>query len=149
MRMDTLQIGDSVLTADGSFSKVYGFGHKASSLQTKYLQVFAANMDKDHPLEISPEHLIYTQDRSEKAWKLIPAGDLREGDSLLPANGRPSAVLWIREVERKGVYAPLTVSGNLLVNGALASCYVSRSWLKDHVSGQALHQFQHGAMLPV
>ena len=147
-RMDALKIGDSVQTADGTFSKVYSFGHKASSQRTQYLQVYAASMDRDRPLEISAAHLIYTQDAS-KEWRLIPAGDLRKGDTLLTADGSPSAVLWIHEVERTGAYAPLTVSGNLLVNGVLASSYVSRNWLKGRVSGLTLHKFQHGAMLPV
>ena len=149
MRMDALKIGDLVQIADGTFSKVYSFGHKTSTQRTKYLQIFSSNMDKDHPLEISPEHLIYTHDASKKAWKLVQAGDLSEGDSLLSGNGHPSTILWIREVERKGAYAPLTVSGNLMVNGVLASSYVSRNWLKDHVSGLTLHNFQHGAILPV
>ena len=149
MRMDALQIGDSVQIADGTFSKVYSFGHKASTQRTKYLQVFSASMDKGRPLEISPEHLIYTRDTSKKTWKLVPAGDLNAGDSLLSANERPSTILWIREIERNGAYAPLTLSGNLLVNGVLTSSYVSRNWLKDHVSGLTLHKFQHGGMLPV
>ena len=147
--MDALKIGDSVQIADGTFSKVYSFGHKASTQRTKYLQVFSASMDKGRPLEISPEHLIYTHDASKNTWKLVPAGDLNAGDSLLSANNRPSTILWIREVERNGAYAPLTMSGNLLVNGVLASSYVSRNWLKDHVSGHTLHKFQHGGMLPV
>ena len=147
--MDALKIGDSVQIADGTFSKVYSFGHKAPSQQTKYLQIISTTMDKHHPLEISAEHLIYTQDASKNAWTLVPAGDLNEGDSLLSTNGRPTTILKIREVERQGAYAPLTVSGNLLVNGVLASSYISRHWLKDHVSGLTLHQFQHGAMLPV
>ena len=152
--MDALQIGDAVQISDGTFSMVYGFGHRASSLKTptKYLQVFASNMDAGDPLEISPEHLIYVQSGTttlQTAPKLVAAGDLKVGDRLWTVHGSPSPILWIRHVFRQGVYAPLTVSGNLLVNGVLASSYVSRDWLKDHVSGDTLHQFQHGALLPV
>ena len=147
--MDALKIGDWVLTTEGLFSKVYGFGHKDKSVKTAYLQIFSASMHKDHPLEISAEHLIYTQDATTNTSMLVAAGDLRVGDSLVTANGSPSPVLWIHEVKRQGAYSPLTVSGNLLVSGVLASSYVSRSWLKAHVSGLTLHQFQHVAMLPV
>ena len=146
--MDALKIGDSVLTADGFFSKVYSFGHKAS-FKTTYLQVFSASMKQGHPLEISSEHMIYTHDRAKSALKIVAAGDLEVGDSLLTKEGLPSEILWIRKVERQGVYSPLTESGNLFVNGVLASSYVSRNWLKDHVSGDTLHAFQHGATLPL
>lgn len=149
VRMDALKIGNAVLTADGSYSKVYSFGHKALSSKTMYLQVFAGSMEKGHPLEISAEHLIYIHDTAKKAWVLVPAEDLRVGDTLLAKDGIPSKVLSIRKVERQGAYSPLIESGNLLVNGVLASSYVSRCWLKDHVSGNTLHTFQHGATLPV
>ena len=148
-RMDALKIGDSVQTADGTFSKVYSFGHKVASSTTKYLQVFSAGMDNAHPLEISTEHLIYTHDASKNTPVLVAAGDLRVGDSLVTAHGSPSTILWIREVQSQGLFSPITATGNLIVNGVLASSYVSRGWLKDHVSGNTLHKFQHGAMLPL
>ena len=147
--MSELKIGDYVMASNGMFSQVYGFGHKARSFKTKYLQVFTESMHKEHPLEISAEHLIYTHDTSKNTSMLVAAGDLRVGDSLLTALGSPSTILWIRVVERQGVYSPLTVSGSLLVNGILVSSYVSRSWLKDRVSGDTLHKLQHGAMSPV
>lgn len=148
-RMDALKIGEMVQTADGTFSQVYSFGHKAASSKAKYLQILSASMDNTRPLEITAEHLIYTHDASKNAPVLVAAGDLRVGDHLVTANGSPSTILWIREVERQGVYAPITASGNLLVNGVLASSYVSRDWLQDRVSGNTLHKFQHGAMLPL
>ena len=52
--------------------------------------------------------------------------------------------------KRVGAYAPLTSSGDLLVNGVLVSNYVTREWLKDApgVTGSMLHYLQHGAVLP-
>jgi len=148
-QMDALQIGDSVLTANGSFSKVYSFGHKASSFKTSYLQVFSASMEQGHPLEISPEHMIYIQEADKNDAELVAAGDLQVGNSLVTKEGLSSEIMWIHKVERQGVYSPLTESGNLLVNGVLASSYVSRVWLKEYVSGDTLHAFQHSATLPV
>lgn len=107
-------------------------------------------MEQSHPLEISSEHLIYSHKNAAKnAVTLVPAGDLQVGDSLLTRDGNPTEILWIRKVERRGAYSPLTGSGNVLVNGVLASSYVSRNWLKNYVSGDILHLFQHGAILPV
>jgi len=147
--MDALKIGDAVRTGDRTFSMVYSFGHKASSFKTNYLQVFAANMEAGHPLEISMEHLIYTHDATKNVVVLVAASDLQVGGTLLTMDGILSEILWIRTVQRQGVYSPLTESGNLLVNGVLASSYVSRDWLKEYVSGDTLHAFQHSATLPV
>jgi len=148
-RMDALKIGDAVRTADDTYSVVYSFGHKAVSSKTNYLQIFTTNMEPGHPLEISSEHLIYTQTAPKNTVNLVAAGDLQVGDNLLAMDGITSEILWISKVQGQGAYSPLTVSGNLLVNGVLGSCYVSRAWLKDYVSGDTLHMFQHGAVLPV
>lgn len=148
-RMDSLQIGDSVLIADGTYSQIYSFGHKATSTLTKYLQICTSDMDPDHPLEISSDHLIYTFGSTNTVPNLVAARNLDVGESLLNVNGTASTVLWIRTVERKGAYSPLTKSGNLLVNGVLASSYVSRRWVHDYVSGEALHYLQHAATGPL
>lgn len=54
----------------------------------------------------------------------------------------------ILKVHRRGAYSPLTATGDIVVGGILASNNVSRSWLKNRVSGQVLYRLQHGAALP-
>jgi len=61
----------------------------------------------------------------------------------------PTTIFSIHTTKRQGANSPLTTSGDLLVNGAFVSSYVSLSWLKGHVSGEMLHYFQHGALFPV
>jgi Hint module len=147
--MEDLQVGDSVVAEHGHYSKVYSFGHKDPLATTKYLQILTESMDKRHPLEISAEHLIYTQDAAGRT-SMSPASDLKAGSTLASDRGDPSTVLSIRIVERQGAYAPLTESGNLIINGVLASNYVSRGWIPKScgVSADALHFLQHGASLP-
>lgn len=142
-RMDELRIGDAVMTSQG-FSKVFSFGHYAPGEKTKFLQIQTASMDPKYPLEISEDHLISTKGTTTK--KFVPAGTLKIGDYLMTEKG-PSVIESIREVHRKGSFSPLTANGELLVNGATASSYVSRQWLKTKVSGDALHYFQHGGVL--
>ncbi len=56
------------------------------------------------------------------------AGDVRPGDRVLVrssggASLRPARVASVSLGRRRGVYAPLTARGNLVVDGVAASCY--------------------------
>jgi hypothetical protein len=151
-RMDELRIGDAVLTADGTYSKIYSFGHKDATAVTNYLQVETKSMnDNDHLLEITWEHLIYAQDKTTQKIHLVAAGDLQVGDYLVKGKQGTSEIVSIRSVQYQGAYSPLTVAGNLLVNGVAASNYVTREWVDktDLISYQTLHYLQHGATLPL
>lgn len=143
-RMDALKIGDQVQSGDGSYSKLFSFGHRALETETKYLQIHASSMKK--PLEISGEHLIISN------AKLVPASQVKVGDFLshVDDEGETSVVKVVstRKVIRRGAYAPLTGSGDIVVNGVVASNYVSRDWVSEIVPGGMLHLLQHGAVLP-
>ena len=143
--MDALKIGDAVLTRDGTYSKVYSFGHFAPETLTKYLQIHTLN--NKTPLEISNNHLLYVFD-GDKHTRVVAAGEVKVGDTLLMENGIPAQVDSIRRVTRSGAYAPLTGTGEFVVDGFVASSYVSRDWVKNMVSGQTLHLLQHGAAFP-
>jgi len=152
--VESLRIGDWVRARDGRFALVYSFGHFQPNANTDYLQILSESMDTKSPLEISAEHLIYVAQHHHRAStqgkKLVPAGTIQIGDFLLTENGSLSPVVSIRTVQRVGAYSPLTESGNLLVNGVLASSYVSRGWVMEStgVSGETLHWLQHGAVTP-
>jgi len=149
--MDELQIGDAVKVADGTYSKVYSFGHKQLSANGTYLQILTETMTKKHRLEITAYHLLYKfVDESLTSTKLALAQDIQVGDLLVTATGLPSRVLSIGSVEGNfGLYTPITVSGDILVNGLLASCYTSVDCLEGLVSSdQVLHWLSHGAMAP-
>jgi len=141
--MDDLRVGDKVLSADLVYSKVYSFGHFAPEQRTTYLQI----KTKSSQIEISADHMIYAIS-NKKVKSPIPAGEVKAGDLLVEADGTTSEVQSIREVQRDGAYAPLTSSGRIVVNGFVASNYVTRDWLNGNVSGQVLHWLQHGAALP-
>lgn len=146
-RMDHLQIGDNVLSADGIYSRVYSFGHKAMNASTKYLQVYTETMDTHYLLEISLEHLVFFYDKMSKT-SLVPAGELKVGDQQISSNGGPSKITAIHPIRRKGAYSPLTTSGNLVVNGIVASNYVTGGPLLEQASSNMLHHLQHGGVLP-
>jgi len=145
--MMELQIGDAVMTAGGTYSMVYSFSHKQTSARGTYLQILTRDMS--NPLEITANHLIYVFDESLQSTRLAFAQDVKIGDFLVTAAGLPSRVMSIDTVEgNRGLYTPITASGDILVNGVQASSYTSVYFLDGLVSEQLLHWLSHGTMAP-
>jgi Hint module len=129
--MNQLRIGDFVRsggTSSDQFSMVYGFGHMSHIQEAKYLRfLFLDKSDgRDNTalennassfVEISPMHLIFVDKNMKQI--LIRAADVKVGDQL-----NRKQVIEIQIVMRHGLYAPLTYSGVIVVNGILASNYV-------------------------
>ena len=56
----------------------------------------------------------------------VPAWHLKVGDALTDGpSGKTVAIVSIRSVRSKGAYAPFTPSGTIVVDGVLASSFVS------------------------
>ncbi|KAI2501319.1 desert hedgehog-like protein [Fragilaria crotonensis] len=115
--MKDLVVGDRVLTGSGTYEPVYSFGHRHDSIKSTYLQI---ETNQGRPLEISPNHMVFVS-----KGHAVPAGILKEGDGLLLSDGELTTIRSITTVDRRGVYAPFTLSGSIVVNGIVASSYVS------------------------
>lgn len=135
-----LKIGDAVEVADGKFSKVYSFAHFAPEASTPFLQILGENMEE--PLEITSEHMLYVNGTTK-----IPARDINVGDYLSSAIGL-TQVISLGTVTRAGAYAPLTITGNIVVNGVHASTYVAHQALTPFLSYDMQHFVQHSVFLP-
>lgn len=153
-RMDELKIGEEVLVQEKSgwkFSKVYSFGHWDSSATIEYLQFWTNGTDDFNGAEISAGHLAYVIpfDDARRKVTVRPAGAIRIGDSLVTSRGDAVYVNDIRIVWRSGAYAPFTESGDIVVNGIVASTYVSLppSW-QQKLSFAQQHWIQHAAYAP-
>lgn len=158
--MESLQIGDHVRVRDkddGSgqhrYSLVYSFGHLDRTAPAEYLQIHVHqqgastqnhNQNKMHPLEIAPDHMLYVNTSSHQI-KFLPAKDVRVGDRLVAPDAATVVVTAIRTVQRRGVYAPLTVDGDLAVSGVVASSYVTVQELQPLFSYEQQHRLQHAA----
>lgn len=145
VRLGALKIGDAVLAGDGSYSTVYGFGHYSAGSFVEFLQLFADNMDT--PLEITADHMLLVY--SDKTTSLLPAGFLKVGDTLVSDQGSPATIESVRTVVRRGLYAPLTITGDIVVNGVIASNYVELSpAASDLLSFEMQHWIHHAAYVP-
>ena len=136
MSMDSVELGDEVLTPQG-FEPVLAFLHKTSG-------VFEFLSIRHNQGEICAhrDHLLRVFDGN--ASDFVAAADLRVGDCL--------AALWldgeqvateIREISRvslKGLYCPLTYSGEIFVDGICCSCYSPpTSLLTERISHETCH----------
>jgi len=145
--MDALKIGNLMLTSNGVFAKVYSFGHYQQKTEAEFLQIQVSNVYQNEALEITADHLLYVHS-SSKNPQIVPTGTVKVGDFLITDSSEVTPIISIRKVQCHGSYAPLTTTGNIMMNGVLASNYVSCAWLQGHLSGQTLHWLQHGGALP-
>jgi len=119
--IDTVQIGDFVKADTDAFAQVYSFGHFEKNVKAEYLQISATGLKT--PLQMSADHMIFVQQGS--ATVSVPAESVKIGDMLLTTNGESAQVNNIKNVVKNGAFAPFTTNGKIVVNGAIASNYVS------------------------
>lgn len=111
--MEELSIGDFVKIGDGSFSRVFSFMHRAPELENMYVSIHTSH---NRTLEISSDHIFYVRGGP------VPASSVSIGD---PLNVAGDVVTHIERVPSQGLYAPVTVSGDIMVSGLHSSCYVA------------------------
>ena len=125
--VEDIEIGDLLTSSDGSVTEVIGWLHKDTELLSQFVRV---TFSDGKSLTLTPNHLLFT-DRGDEVF----AGDLR---ALQPVSGGRTVAAVERDVFRRGVYAPLTHSGRLEVNGVSCSCYAVIS----------SHRAAHAVFLP-
>lgn len=104
-------------------------------------QFIEIKSDNGVTITTTPSHLLLLAGKD--GWLPTFAAEVQEGDVLLTKGESdkliPSKIISTKLVLRRGVYAPLTMAGTLLVDNALASCYaLVRS-----------HSLAHAVMAPL
>lgn len=140
-RLDALQIGDKVRVEDDEYSMIYSFGHYDKTTLTPYRQVHLSKEVMERPLEITADHLVYVQQKASMV--AVPAKDLQVGDSVLLGNQELANIVKIETVTRRGAYAPITLTGNIVVSNVLASNYISMIELKEDDNDMKKWMFDH------
>ena len=144
--MKDLRVGDSILTGSGSYSEVSSFGHFLENVSAEFLQIHTA----DQTLEMTGDHLVFLNDKLNPIrTKAIKVGDVLRGETA------PAKVTKIQSVQRQGIYAPLTMEGSLVVDGIVASSYVSMQkdadefiQVKGTNTGKSQHDYVHLGLAP-
>jgi hypothetical protein len=138
--MAELQLGQEVKTLDPNggvkFSEVIAFLHKLPTGSYTFLRF---TLEGGLEVTLTPEHLVYATPRKALVRQAVFARDVKVGDKFVTSGGIMKSVLKITTVSDVGLYAPLTIDGNLFIDGVLASCYA-------HVRS---HELGHLMMAPV
>lgn len=125
-KMESLLLGEEVqvITNEGITSEpVITFIHRQPDLFQKFMQITTLRYKKI--LKITEDHLIFVEKNGKES--VIPARDVKIGDIVYVKGGQEmpekDAVRCVSIVFEKGVYAPVTLSGTILVNDVHTSCY--------------------------
>jgi len=130
VRMDMLHVGQQVLvmndaTGQAVYEPVDSFIHRREDVVATFMRL---ETDKGAVLKLSPEHLVPVVEcgTGQSSSQVRYAKDAQAGECLLVHNGEQIEQQQISAVSttvNTGIYAPLTKSGNVLVNDVVASCY--------------------------
>jgi len=110
-KIEQLRLGDKVLTQNGNYEAIYSWGHRNTEKVARFVKLLPSD------IELSSNHLIFSQNGKFP----VPAGTVEVGDIL--SSGE--TVTSVQSVTRRGLYAPFTKSGTIVVNGQVASTFVS------------------------
>lgn len=126
IRMDALVVGDTVRVSGEAASPVFAFSHRA--LDADAVTVYVRLVTASTALDVTPAHYVYVDGR------LVSAAAVRVGDRLEVVSrgivgGSASRLEPVIRVEAReapgGVYAPHTISGDIIVNGVRASTHTT------------------------
>jgi hypothetical protein len=149
--LEQLVLGTRVHVGHGRYEPVYSFGHYQRTIITdskpQLLQIETASSRR---LQVSPHHLMFVWDHDNKNHKqTIPAGTVKVGDWLVSGSNQPDEVLAITVMTAsRGWYAPFTPSGTIVVDGVLASCYVTLEPYTAQLAGLDIHWLSHAFEFP-
>ncbi|XP_063425615.1 desert hedgehog protein B-like [Mytilus trossulus] len=152
-RIKELLVGDKILTIDNNGTlvqdEVIAWIHQVKTGQYIFLQIV-------HDLgmiTLTPEHIIFVG----KSRNPQHASNLRPGDELsffTTHDDRQTVTMAIvssiHKVEGRGIYAPLTYSGRLLVDNVDVSCYCILNPLQ--AAGREIissHTLAHAVFFPL
>lgn len=135
--MDSVEVGDSVLTASGEFKSVYSIDHRDFNKWTRFLQIDFGS--EKNVLEVTPNHMIF----KEGSEIPVASSTVKVGDKVITPSGFEK-VNDITIVHRKGVFNPLTTDGTIVASGMVASTFSSLISQNEYiqVAGSSIMSYQ-------
>ena len=124
VRVSELKEGDYIKTlAKGKsiFSKFVTYLHQEKEVQAEFIKIQTKN---GKFITLTEKHLIARLNMAQNEAEFVFANRLKLGDFIISEHGNEEIVI-IDMVEERGVNAPLTEAGTVLVDEILASCYAN------------------------
>ncbi|XP_011260776.1 sonic hedgehog protein A [Camponotus floridanus] len=128
-RLDEVHLGERIaaLNSHGDivYSEVIAFLDRAPSEMREFVHL---TTESGRVLTLTPAHLVPVEGRSSIFAAKVQLGDRVLVSDPVARNGTDSSPRWDKVVEtklvlEKGVYAPLTTEGTIIVDDVVASCY--------------------------
>jgi len=129
--------GDVILTEQG-FAPFVGWLHKDAEKRRTFIEIVYDNGATNVTLTVTERHHIRLASSA-----LVESQDIEIGSWLMGTDGHPKQVVEIREAYGRGVYAPLTTTGTVTVDGIQCSNYVKCPML-DGVMHAFTWPWRHG-----
>ncbi|KRT83295.1 hypothetical protein AMK59_3366, partial [Oryctes borbonicus] len=128
-KLQDLQVGEKILSLDLNtqqfiYSEVILFLDWDPSQRRDFLKF---ELRSGRTLTVTPSHLIF-QIANDNTSRTIYAAKLSVGDRVLVRDSSrliEDAIVKVQQVAKTGVFAPLTMTGTVVVDGVLASCYAT------------------------
>lgn len=122
--MDALAVGDDVAVGGGHASRVYLFSHADAAAVSSMVELTTAAAGT---LTASADHLVYVVSRDGRPGDrtAVAADTVAPGDVLVSdrADAAAATVVSVGRVRAVGLYAPHTLTGDLVVDGFVVSSY--------------------------
>lgn len=126
---------------NGSFGRVFFFGHKDANGQDIFVRLTISVYNKRTMRENSARTVETTSVRLSKEHLIgvfgrgyVTAGSIKKGEEVMTVWGR-GKVTNITYEWGSGLFAPVTTTGDMIVNGVLVSCFTEHV---DYVTATAL-----------
>lgn len=146
-QMHELRVGEKVLALDSAgaliFDDIYFFGHAQPNTLAAFVRLDIGEVS----LELTGKHFIQVCTKVPCHWddrQTIYAEEVQVGQQVWLIEDTKAEVCFVKSIQivpRLGLYNPYTLSGNIVVNGVVASAHSSwlldawaPSWLQKHLA---------------
>jgi len=120
INMEDVAVGDWLMTEQGFYTEVVGWLHREEDRRSKFLEIVFNNEATNKTLTITENHHVRLANDV-----IVEALDVDVGSWLMGVDGSPKQVIDVREGYWRGVWAPLTRSGTVAVDGIQCSIYAN------------------------
>ncbi len=143
-----LQVNNMVLVADDNgkarFSKVVNFFHRIEDINADFINLYFKNdlneLKNDNKITLTPRHLIFAKNQNDMEFNYKAAMNVEIGAQLsfFDSYNNQFKNVFVEKIEKvnlekSGIYSPLTEYGTLVVSNIHVSCY---SMVKNHKLAQ-------------